>query len=213
MSAAPYVTETARYGARMGNVTMVDTMVNDALWDAYKQLSHGYDRRKRMRKMGALPARSLDAFSLRSQQRAAEAISAGKFEEEIVPVPVTVKKQTVDFKTDEYPRATSAEALGCLKPAFKKDGGMVTAGNASGINDGAAAIILASEEAVKKIRPKAACTPSLLGDMAVLTPQSWVFAPIYASRQAMERANLKGEGHRSRRGKRGFRRTVYSRLP
>ena len=123
----------------------------------------------------------LDAFALRSQQRAAAAIAAGKFEEEIVPVPVTVKKQTIEFKVDEYPRATSAEALAALKPAFKRDGGLVTAGNASGINDGAAAVLLASEDAVKKfgLKPMARLVSwghggiDLNNGVALVPPVGW----------------------------------------
>ncbi len=191
MSAAPYVSETTRFGARMGNATMVDSMVNDALWDAYNNYHMGMTAENVCDKWG-ITREELDAFALRSQQRAAAAIAAGKFEEEIVPVPVTVKKQTVEFKVDEFPRATSAEALASLKPAFKKDGGRVTAGNASGINDGAAAILLASEDAVKKFGLKPLARLVSWGHGGV-DPSIMGVAPIYASRQAMERANLKAE--------------------
>ena len=113
----------------------------------------------------------------------------GKFEEEIVPVPVTVKKQTIEFKVDEYPRATSAEALAALKPAFKRDGGLVTAGNASGINDGAAAVLLASEDAVKKFGLKPMARLVSWGHGGI-DPSIMGVAPVFASRQAMERAKL-----------------------
>ena len=148
MSAAPYAVDTARYGARMGNVTMVDTMVNDALTDVFNNYHMGITA-ENICDQWNITREELDAFSLSSQQKAAAAISAGKFKDEIVPVPVKVKKQTVNFEVDEFPRATSAEALAGLRPAFKSDG-RVTAGNSSGINDGAAALILASGEAVKK---------------------------------------------------------------
>jgi acetyl-CoA C-acetyltransferase len=188
MSAAPYLLDSARYGARMGNVTMKDSMIHDALWDVYNDYHMGMTAENVCEKWG-ITREELDAFALRSQQRAAAAIAAGKFEEEIVPVPVTVKKQTIEFKVDEYPRATSAEALAALKPAFKRDGGLVTAGNASGINDGAAAVLLASEDAVKKFGLKPMARLVSWGHGGI-DPSIMGVAPVFASRQAMERAKL-----------------------
>ena len=188
MSAAPYLLDSARYGARMGNVTMKDSMIHDALWDVYNDYHMGMTAENVFEKWG-ITREELDAFALRSQQRAAAAIAAGKFEEEIVPVPVTVKKQTIEFKVDEYPRATSAEALAALKPAFKRDGGLVTAGNASGINDGAAAVLLASEDAVKKFGLKPMARLVSWGHGGI-DPSIMGVAPVFASRQAMERAKL-----------------------
>jgi acetyl-CoA C-acetyltransferase len=188
MSAAPYLLDSARYGARMGNVTMKDSMIHDALWDVYNDYHMGMTAENVCEKWG-ITREELDAFALRSQQRAAAAIAAGKFEEEIVPVPVTVKKQTIEFKVDEYPRATSAEALAALKPAFKRDGGLVTAGNASGINDGAAAVLLASEGAVKKFGLKPMARLVSWGHGGI-DPSIMGVAPVFASRQAMERAKL-----------------------
>jgi acetyl-CoA C-acetyltransferase len=187
MSAAPYAVGTARYGARMGNTTMVDTMVNDALTDSFNNYHMGITAENVCDQWG-ITREDLDAFSLSSQQKAAAAIAAGKFKDEIVPVPVKVKKQTVLFEVDEFPRATSAEALAGLKPAFKPDG-RVTAGNASGINDGAAALILASGDAVKKYGLKPLAKLVSWGHGGV-DPKIMGVAPVFASRQAMERAGL-----------------------
>ncbi|NLO48285.1 MAG: acetyl-CoA C-acetyltransferase [Clostridiales bacterium] len=185
MSAAPYAVDTARYGARMGNVTMVDTMVNDALTDVFNNYHMGITA-ENICDQWNITREELDAFSLSSQQKAAAAISAGKFKDEIVPVPVKVKKQTVNFEVDEFPRATSAEALAGLRPAFKSDG-RVTAGNSSGINDGAAALILASGEAVKKHGLKPLAKLVSWGQGGV-DPKIMGVGPVMASRQAMEKA-------------------------
>jgi acetyl-CoA C-acetyltransferase len=186
MSAAPYSLNTGRYGARMGNTTMVDTMVNDALTDSFNNYHMGITAENVCDQWG-ITREDLDAFSLSSQQKAAAAIAAGKFKDEIVPVPVKVKKQTVLFEVDEFPRATSAEALAGLKPAFKPDG-RVTAGNASGINDGAAALILASGDAVKKygLKPSRSLSP---GAMAASIRRSWASLRfLLPARQWKERA-------------------------
>ena len=187
MSATPYGMPAARFGARMNATTMVDLMVNDALTDVYNNYHMGITAENVADQWG-ITREELDAFSLQSQQRAAAAISSGRFEDEIIPVPVKVKKEIVDFKVDEHPRATSAEALAKLKPAFKKDG-KVTAGNASGINDGAAAIILASGEAVKKYGIKPLFKLVSWGQSGV-DPSIMGVAPIYASRQALDKAGM-----------------------
>ena len=187
MSATPYGMPAARFGARMNATTMVDLMVNDALTDVYNAYHMGITAENVADKWG-ITREELDAFSLQSQQRAAAAISSGRFEDEIIPVPVKVKKEIVDFKVDEHPRATSAEALAKLKPAFKKDG-KVTAGNASGINDGAAAVILASGEAVEKFGLKPMFKLVSWGQAGV-DPAIMGIAPIYASRQALDKAGM-----------------------
>ena len=187
MSATPYGMPAARFGARMNATTMVDLMVNDALTDVYNNYHMGITAENVADQWG-ITREELDAFSLQSQQRAAAAISSGRFEDEIIPVPVKVKKEIVDFKVDEHPRATSAEALAKLKPAFKKDG-KVTAGNASGINDGAAAIILASGEAVEKYGLKPLFKLVSWGQSGV-DPSIMGVAPIYASRQALDKAGM-----------------------
>ncbi|MDR0936155.1 MAG: acetyl-CoA C-acetyltransferase [Oscillospiraceae bacterium] len=191
MSAAPYVSNQVRYGARMGDIKLVDSMVYDGLTDAFNGYHMGITAENICDKWG-ITREELDAFALSSQQKAAAAIKAGRFEDEIIPVPVKLKKDTIDFKVDEFPRETSAEALAKLRPAFKPDGGRVTAGNASGINDGAAAIILASGEAVKKygLKPIAklttwgqgGCDPTIMG-----------VGPVYATRNAFEKSGLKIE--------------------
>jgi acetyl-CoA C-acetyltransferase len=131
----------------------------------------------------------LDAFALSSQDKCAKAQASGRFDDEIIPVPVKVKKEIVEFKKDEFPRATSMEALAKLAPAFKKDG-RVTAGNASGINDGAAAIILASDEAVKKHGLKPIAKLVSWGQGGV-DPKIMGVGPVPASKQAMKKAGLK----------------------
>jgi acetyl-CoA C-acetyltransferase len=187
MSAAPYAVNTARFGARMGNTTMVDTMVNDGLTDAFNNYHMGITAENICDKWG-ITREELDAFALSSQDKAARAIAEGRFNDEIVPVPVQVKKETVEFKVDEFPRATSMEALGKLKPAFKKDG-RVTAGNSSGINDGAAAILLASGEAVEKYGLKPMARLVSWGQGGV-DPTIMGIGPVPASKNALEKAGL-----------------------
>ncbi|MCL2125038.1 MAG: acetyl-CoA C-acetyltransferase [Oscillospiraceae bacterium] len=188
MSAAPYSVPAARYGARMGNSTLVDTMVNDGLTDVFNNYHMGITAENVCDKWG-ITREDLDAFALSSQDKAAAAIASGRFEDEIVPVPIKVKKDFVDFKVDEFPRKTSADALAGLRPAFKPDGGRVTAGNSSGINDGAAAIILASGDAVKKhgLKPLAKLVSWGHGG---IDPAIMGVAPVFATKQALERAGL-----------------------
>jgi len=188
MSAAPYVSRETRFGARMGDIKMIDSMVNDGLTDSFNHYHMGITAENICDQWG-ITREELDAFALSSQQKAAAAIKSGKFADEIVPVPVKVKKEVVDFKVDEFPRETSPEALAKLKPAFKPDGGRVTAGNASGINDGAATVILASEEAVAKygLKPLAklvawgqgGCDPKIMG-----------VGPVYATQNAFSKSGL-----------------------
>lgn len=188
MSAAPYALPSARWGARMGESKMVDVMVNDALTDAFNNYHMGITAENVCEQWG-LTREDLDTFALSSQMKTAAAKSAGKFESEIVPVPIRVKKDIVDFSADEYPRSTSSEALAKLRPAFKSEGGKVTAGNASGINDGAAAILVASGEAVNKygLRPMA----KLIGwGQGGVDPKIMGLGPVPASRSALEKAGL-----------------------
>ena len=193
MIAAPYTVPSARGGARMFNTTMVDSMVNDGLWDVYNNYHMGTTAENVCDQYG-ITREELDAFALASQQKTAAAQAAGKFEAEIVPVPVKVKKETVEFKVDEYPKAnTTAEGLAKLKGAFPQSNGekgsRVTAGNASGINDGAACIILASGEAVKKYGLKPMAKLVSYGQGGV-DPKVMGLGPIPASRQDLEKANL-----------------------
>jgi acetyl-CoA C-acetyltransferase len=187
MSAAPYAIPAARWGARMGEAKMVDTMVYDGLTDVFNNYHMGITAENICDQWG-ITREELDAFALASQQKAAKAIAEGRFEDEIVPVPVQMKKETVDFKKDEFPRETSMEALAKLKPAFKKDG-RVTAGNASGINDGAAAIVLASKEAVEKYGLKPLAKLVSWGQGGV-DPTIMGVGPVPATRNALEKAGL-----------------------
>ena len=193
MTAAPYTVPSARGGARMFNTTMVDSMVNDGLWDVYNNYHMGTTAENVCDQYG-ITREELDAFARASQQKTAAAQAAGKFEAEIVPVPVKVKKETVEFKVDEYPKAnTTAEGLAKLKGAVPQSNGekgsRETAGNASGINDGAACIILASGEAVKKYGLKPMAKLVSYGQGGV-DPKVMGLGPIPASRQALEKANL-----------------------
>ena len=188
MSAAPYLVPTARFGARMNNVKMIDSMVNDGLWEKYNNYHMGMTAENVCDQWG-ITREELDAFALESQNRTAAAQAAGKFDDEIIPVPVKLKKETIEFKVDEFPRKTSAEALAKLKPAFKPDGGRVTAGNSSGINDGAAAIVIASKKAVEKYGLKPLARLVAWGQGGV-DPAIMGVAPIYATRNALEKAGL-----------------------
>ena len=188
MSAAPYTVPSGRFGARMGNATLVDTMVHDGLTDAFGNYHMGITAENICDKWN-ISRQELDEFALRSQEKAAAAIAAGVFADEIVPVPVRVKRETVDFCVDEFPRSTSIDALSKLRPAFKSEDGRVTAGNASGINDGAAAIVLASGEAVEKYGLKPIARLVSWGQGGV-DPEIMGIGPVPASRQALDRAGM-----------------------
>lgn len=188
MSGAPYISRNMRWGARMNDVKMVDMMVYDGVFDVFNQYHMGITAENVAEKYG-ITREMQDEIALASQQKAAAAISSGRFKDEIVPMEVKVKKNTVVFDTDEHCRPqTTLEGLAKLRPAFKKDG-TVTAGNASGINDAGAAMIIASEEYVKahglkplaKIRSygSVGCDPSIMG-----------VGPIESTRQALARAGL-----------------------
>lgn len=164
MSMAPYALKQGRYGYRMGNAPVIDTMVNDALWDAFNDYHMGITAENVCEKYG-ITREELDEFAANSQQKCEKAVAEGKFKDEIVPVEVKQKKQTVVFDTDEGPRpGTTAEGLARLRPAFKKDG-IVTAGNSSGINDGAAAIVVMSAEKAEElgVKPMATWVGGALG--------------------------------------------------
>ncbi|MEL7625675.1 MAG: acetyl-CoA C-acetyltransferase [Anaerolineaceae bacterium] len=150
MSAAAYALPQARAGYRLGNGVLVDTMVNDGLTDAFSQLHMGITAENVAEKWG-ITREELDEFSAKSQAKAAKAQADGKFVDEIVPVPVRVKRDVINFAEDEGIRAdTTAEGLAKLKPAFKADG-VVTAGNSSTINDGAAAVVVMSDEKAREL--------------------------------------------------------------
>lgn len=188
MSMAPYVLKQARYGYRMGNAPMVDAMLNDALWDAFYDYHMGITAENICNQWN-LTREDLDAFALDSQKKAENAICSGRFHNEIVPVEIKQKNQTILFDTDEYPRAgTTMESLARLRPAFKPDG-MVTAGNASGINDGAAAVVLVSEERVKQLglKPMAQWLGGALGGV---DPSIMGIGPVESTRKLFKRLNM-----------------------
>lgn len=190
MSMTGYALPNMRWGARMFNTPAVDMMVNDGLWDVYNNYHMGITAENVAEKYG-LTREELDAFALASQNKAEAAIKAGKFKDEIVPVEIPQRKgDPIVFDTDEFPRfGATAEALAKLKPAFKKDGGVVTAGNASGINDSGAAVVVMSAEKAEELGVKplakivsyasAGVDPSIMG-----------IGPVPATQKALEKAGL-----------------------
>ncbi len=214
MSQAPFTLPDARWGARMGDKKMVDTMIKDGLWDAYNNYHMGTTA-ENVCDVWGITRQELDEFAASSQQKACAAIESGRFEDEIVPVMIKKKKEMVEFKVDEYPKAgTTAESVAKLKGAFPvgpegteenvihtfqptqvheadahKHEQRVTAANASGLNDGAAAIIVASGEAVAKygLKPMA----KLIGwGQSGVDPKIMGVGPVPASRKAMEKAGV-----------------------
>ena len=154
MSAAPYVLPKARFGYRMNDGAIVDTMVKDGLWEAFNDYHMGITAENVAEQYG-ITREMQDEFAAWSQNKCEAAWEAGRFDDEIVPVPVKVKKEIVEFKKDEHYRTgVTAEGLAKLKPAFKRDGGTVTAANASGINDGAACVVVMSAEKAKELGVK-----------------------------------------------------------
>jgi len=189
MSMAPYAMTKARFGYRMNNATIVDTMVNDALTDAFNHY-HMMITAENICDRWNLTREQLDEFSANSQQKAEKAMAEHKFDDEIVPVPVKVKKQIVEFKVDEGPRpGTTVETLAKLRCCSGKEGGMVTAGNASGINDGAAAIVVMSEEKAKELGVTPMAT-WVQGALAGVEPEIMGIGPVAATRKVMERTGL-----------------------
>ena len=217
MSAAPYAVPTGRYGARMGHTQMIDTMIKDGLWDAYNNYHMGTTA-ENICDVWGITREELDEFAASSQNKAEAAQKAGRFDDEIVPIMIKKKKEMVEFKVDEFPRAgVTAEGISKLRGAFpvgpegvedeivhtfevtqvheadtKKHVQRVTAANASGINDGAAAIVLASGEAVEKYGLKPMAKLVSWGQGGV-DPKIMGVGPVPASRQAMEKAGLKIE--------------------
>ena len=213
MSAAPYAIPEARWGARMGEKKLIDTMIKDGLWDAYNNYHMGTTA-ENICDIWGITREELDEFGYTSQQKAVAAVKSGRFKDEIVPVTVKQKKKEFVFDTDEDPRDTTLEKLGSLKGAFAVSDDntvdkvdmtfeathmtpsadnigvkRVTAGNASGINDGAAAIILASKDAVEKYGLKPLFKVISWGQGGV-DPKIMGTGPIPASRQAMAKAGL-----------------------
>lgn len=189
MSAAPYAVPSARWGARMNNSKMIDVMVNDGLWDAFNQYHMGITAENVAEKYG-ITREMQDEFAVASQSKAEAAIKAGKFKDEIVPVVIHGKKGDTVFDTDEHPKfGTTLEKVAKLKPAFKKDGGTVTAANASGINDSAAALVVMSKEKADElgIKPLATIVSYATGGV---DPSIMGVGPVPAVTKAMARANM-----------------------
>jgi len=189
MSMAPYALPNARFGYRMNNGTVVDTMVNDALTDAFNHY-HMMITAENICDRWGLTRQELDEFSANSQQKCEKAMAEGRFNDEIVPVPVKVKKEMVEFKVDEGPRpGTTVETLSKLKCCSGKEGGLVTAGNASGINDGAAAIVVMSEEKAKELGIKPMAT-WVGGALAGVEPEVMGIGPVAATRKVLGKTGL-----------------------
>ena len=188
MSMAPYAAMQGRYGYRMNNATLVDTMVNDALWDAFNQYHMGITAENVAEQWG-LTREQLDEFAASSQQKCEKAIAEGKFKDEIVPVEVKKKKEVVVVDTDEGPRpGTTKESIARLRPAFKPDG-IVTAANASGINDGAAAIVVMSEEKAQElgVKPMASFVAGALGGV---DPSIMGVGPVASTKKVFAKTGL-----------------------
>ena len=187
MSNAPYLLPAARWGARMGSTQLIDSMIQDGLWCGHGDIHMGVTAENVAAKHG-LTREAQDAFALRSQQRAAAAQAAGAFDRETFTVTLAGKKGDVVFNQDEYIKTdATAEGLAKLKPAFKKDG-TVTAGNASGINDGAAALVLASEGATKAHKPIA----RILGfAQAGVDPATMGLGPVPAIQKLLKKTGVK----------------------
>ncbi|MDB5078165.1 MAG: acetyl-CoA acetyltransferase [Chloroflexi bacterium] len=189
MSRAPYLLEKARFGYRMGNGELVDVMIRDGLWDAFNQYHMGVTAENICAEY-RLDRAELDEFALRSQQRAGKAIEAGLFKPEIVPVEIPGKKGPTIFDQDESPRPqTSPEALAKLKPAFKKEDGMVTAGNSSSLNDGGAAVVVMSRAKANALGLQPLATIKSYASAGV-DPRIMGMGPVPATRRALEKAGL-----------------------
>lgn len=185
MSMAPYALKQARFGYRMNNNTIVDTMVNDALWDAFNDY-HMIKTADNICEEWGITREELDEFALASQKKAEAAQASGAFDKEIVPVSVKKKKETVEFAKDEGPRAGST-IEGLQKLRAINPNGFVTAGNASGINDGAAAIVVMSEEKAKELGVKPMAT-FVAGALAGCRPEVMGIGPVPATQKAMAKA-------------------------
>ena len=192
MSATAYAMPAARWGARMNNTQMVDMMVNDGLWVAFNGYHMGITAENVAEQWG-ITREQLDEFSVISQNRAEAAIKAGKFKDEIVPVEIPQRKgDPIIFDTDEFPKfGTTIEKVAKLKGAFKKDG-IVTAANASGINDAGAAVVVMSKEKADELGIKPLCTIKSYASAGV-NPSIMGVGPIPASKKALDKAGLKIE--------------------
>jgi acetyl-CoA C-acetyltransferase len=190
MSRAPFLLEKARFGYRMGDGQLVDVMIRDGLWDAFDNNHMGITA-ENVCSDYKLTREEIDQFALESQQKAAHALEAGTFRSEIVPVEVPGKKGPTVFEKDEQPRAdTSAESLAKLRPAFKPQGGMVTAGNSSALNDGGAAVVVMSRQKAEQLGLQPLATIRSYASAGV-EPRIMGMGPVPATKRALEKAGLK----------------------
>lgn len=189
MSAAPYFSTSARWGARMGDTKLVDMMVHDGLTDIFNKYHMGITAENIVEQWG-LNREELDDFAAKSQQKAEAAIKAGRFKEEIIPVEIPQRKgDPVVFDTDEFPRfGCTAEGIGKLRPAFKKDGA-VTAANSSGINDSGAALVVMSKEKADELGIKPLATIKSYASAGV-DPSIMGIGPVPSSKKALEKAGM-----------------------
>lgn len=188
MSATPFALDKARYGYRMNDGKLIDCMIKDSLWDAFNNYHMGITAENVAEKYG-VTREIQDEFAASSQQKCEAARKAGRFKDEIVPVPIKVKKETVLFDTDEFPRdGVTAEGIAKLRPAFK-EGGTVTAANASGINDGAAAIVVMSADKAKElgIKPMAKW---VAGATAGVDPSIMGIGPAFSTKKLFDKTGL-----------------------
>ena len=186
MSLAPHVLMGSREGYRMGDAKMIDSMIVDGLWDAYNQYHMGVTA-ENVAKEYAVTREAQDEFALASQQKTEAAQIAGKFKDEIIPFEIASRKGSIVFSDDEFPRhGTTIESLQGLKPAFDKSGS-VTAGNASGINDGAAAVVLASARKAKELGLKPLARVKSFSSAGV-DPKYMGMGPVPASKRCLSRA-------------------------
>jgi acetyl-CoA C-acetyltransferase len=189
MSRAPYLMPSARFGARMGNAELIDSMIHDGLWDAFNAIHMGVTA-ENLADQYDISREEQDEFAARSQQKAERAVAEGVFADEIVPIEVPEKRGTRIVDSDEGPRAgTTAEGLGKLRAAFRRDGGTVTAGNSSGINDGAAAIVVMSASKAKERGLRPFGTVESYASVGV-EPKIMGIGPVPAVRKALARAGL-----------------------
>ncbi|MDP9135021.1 MAG: acetyl-CoA C-acetyltransferase [Actinomycetota bacterium] len=190
MTRAPYLLPAARFGARMGDAELVDSMVHDGLWDAFNDIHMGVTAENLADQYG-IGREEQDEFAASSQQRAERAVADGVFMDEIVPIEVPVKGGTRVVDNDEHPRpGTTADALAKLRAAFRRDGGTVTAGNASGVNDGAAAIVVMSARRAQERGLRTFGTVESYASVGV-EPRIMGIGPVPAVRKALQRAGLK----------------------
>lgn len=188
MSRAPYVSNSERWGAKMGNTHLIDVLLNDGLTDSFNEYHMGVTAENITEQWG-ITREEQDQFAVNSQNKAEAAIKAGKFKDEIVPVVIKTRKGEVIFDTDEFPRfGATVESLGKLKPVFKKDG-TVTAGNSSGINDGAAAFVIMSAEKAIELGIKPLAKIVSYGQKG-LDPSIMGYGPFHATKKALETVNL-----------------------